>query len=84
MADLFDHLGRTRTSSASSAKDRLKLVLIQDRTNLSPAKMEKLKNELLKVISKYVSIDQQAVKISMTQEGRAQRLTADIPIQPAS
>lgn len=84
MADLFERLGHRKTTSAINAKDRLQLVLIQDRTSLSAAKMEKLKNELLRVISKYVAIDQQAVKISMTQDGRSQRLMADIPIQSST
>lgn len=76
-------IGRKKTS-AQSAKDRLRLVLIQDRTSLSPTQMEELKNELLKVISRYVAFDQNAVKIGMTHEGREQRLTADIPIVDTS
>lgn len=84
MADWSEHFNRNKTKSASNARDRLKLVLIQDRTNLSPSKMDDLKDELLKVISKYVAIDQQAVKISMTQDGRSQRLMADIPLKPLS
>lgn len=70
--------------SASLAKERLKLVLIQDRTNLSSGELESLKNDLLVVISRYVDIDPDAVRISMSQEGREQRLTADIPIRTAN
>ncbi len=77
-------LGTRRDRSASSAKDRLKLVLIQDRTNLSSEKLEELKNELIGIISKYVTIDISAVKIQMAQEGRAHRLVADIPLKESS
>ncbi len=75
--------GRT-PKSADQAKERLKLVLIHDRTDLSPDALEKLKNELIAVISHYVEIDPRHVNISMEQDGREQRLVADIPIKPAA
>jgi cell division topological specificity factor len=67
--------------SAQHAKERMKLVLIHDRTDLSPRALEALKDELIQVISRHVEIDPQAVRIEMAQEGRQQRLIADIPIQ---
>jgi cell division topological specificity factor len=76
---LFGHEGKT----AQQAKERLKLVLIHDRTALTPDMMEKMKNELLQVISRYIEIDPQLVRISMSQEGREQRLLADIPLKSA-
>ena len=79
MADWFMRMsGRAR--SAKQAKDRLKLVLIHDRTNLTPEILEKLKVELLEVISRHVAIDSKAVKIRVTHDGREQRLIADIPL----
>ncbi len=83
MTSFLDRLmGRDR--SAQQAKERLKLVLIHDRTDLTPAALEKLKDELITVISRYVSIDPNAVNIEMSQEGREQRLIADIPLRPAT
>jgi cell division topological specificity factor len=79
MAGFFDHLGN-RLKSANQAKERLKLVLIHDRVDISPQALESMKNELLQVISRYVDIDPSAVSIQMNQEGREQRLLADIPI----
>ncbi len=85
MADWLAWLTSKKTpNSASTAKDRLKLVLINDRTDLTPAELESMKNELLAVISRYIEIDSNAVRIDMTQEGRQQRLLADIPIRAAS
>jgi len=75
-------LGRDR-KSANQAKERLKLVLIHDRTDLTPGALESLKDELITVISRYVEIDRSAVKIEMEQDGREQRLLADIPLRPA-
>ena len=70
--------------SADDAKERLKFVLIHDRTNLSPGEMEALKNELIEVISRHVAIDPNAIHITMNQEGREQRLMADIPLKPVA
>ena len=75
---------RRKQKSATSAKDRLQFVLIHDRTNLTPQQLNNLKNEMLQVLAKYVSIDSDAMNITLEQEGREQRLLADIPLKPAS
>ena len=82
MADWLSRLLGREPKSADRAKERLKLVLIHDRTDLSPASLESLKDEMIAVISKYFEIDPQAVSIEMAQDGREQRLVADIPIRP--
>ncbi|GAB4548894.1 MAG: cell division topological specificity factor MinE [Anaerolineales bacterium] len=71
----------SRKHSASSAKERLQLVLVHDRTDLPPAQLEALKNDLLAAISKYIDIDPQAVQIGLERDGRSQRLVADIPLR---
>jgi cell division topological specificity factor len=81
MAGWLDRLLTGGNKSADNAKERLKLVLIHDRTDLTPDAVNSMKNELLAVISRYVEIDPAAVKISMAQEGREQRLVADIPLK---
>ena len=81
MADLIDRiLGRNR-KSAYQAKERLQLVLVHDRTNLTNSALEDLKDELIDVISRHIEIDPDAVNIEMNREGRQQRLVADIPIK---
>lgn len=81
MSDFIDRLlGRNRRS-ANQAKERLHLVLIHDRTNLTNSTLETLKDELIEVISRHIDIDPGAVNIEMNQEGRQQRLIADIPIR---
>lgn len=74
----------SRKRSASSAKERLQLVLVHDRTDLTPAQLESLKNDLLKAISNYIDIDPDAVQIGLERDGRSQRLVADIPLRRAS
>jgi cell division topological specificity factor len=70
-----------RKKSANNAKERLRLVLIHDRTDLTPAQLESLKDELVEAISHYVQIEPEAVTIKLSQEGREQRLLADIPLR---
>jgi cell division topological specificity factor len=84
MAGWLEWLTGQKTKSAGQAKERLKLVLINDRTDLTSAELEQLKNELLEVISRHIDIDPAAVTITMAQEGREQRLLADIPLRPAT
>lgn len=83
MAGFIDRLLGREPKSASQAKERLKLVLIHDRTDLPPGEMEMLKDELIEVISRHIEIDPAAVRIEMAHEGREQRLIADIPLRPA-
>ncbi|MFN2134105.1 MAG: cell division topological specificity factor MinE [Anaerolineae bacterium] len=71
-------------SSREVAKERLQLVLVHDRTQISPMLMQTLKDEIIAVISKHVPIDREAVDISFTQNRRESRLQADIPLQPRS
>ncbi len=70
-----------RKQSAQSAKERLQLVLIHDRTDLTSADLNELKDELLQDISRHVEIDRDGVQIDLERDGRAQRLVADIPLR---
>jgi cell division topological specificity factor len=81
MAGWLEHVRGGKNSSAGEAKERLKLVLIHDRTDLTPHELENLKNDIIDVISRYIEIDPGLVRINMNQEGREQRLVADIPIK---
>lgn len=70
-----------RKASADSAKERLQLVLIHDRTDLTPAELDSLRDDLIATISRHVSIDEQNVQIDVEHDGRSQRLVADIPLK---
>jgi len=72
--------GRNEPTSRQVAKDRLQLVLVHDRINISPAMLDTLKAEMIKVISKYVEIDPEGVEVTFSQSKRQSRLTADIPV----
>ena len=72
-----------KKNSADDAKERLQLVLIHDRTELTPAQLDSLRDDLIATISRHVDIDAQAVQIGMEHDGRSQRLVADIPLKAA-
>lgn len=84
MMNWFDRLIGRMPSSAESAKERLQLVLIHDRTDLSPGVLETLKDEIIGVISKHVAIDATGVEINLSQGQRENRLIANIPLLAAA
>ncbi len=76
-----------KKNSGDIAKDRLKLLLVSDRANCSPEVMEKIKNDIIQVISKYMEIDPEGLDIQITQtesdsdNGSVPALYANIPIK---
>lgn len=76
-----------KENSKEIAKERLKLVLIHDRSNVSPEILETLRNEIIDVISKYIEIDrdQMDIQLTKTQTEEGERivpaLIANIPIK---
>ena len=84
--DLFSFFTK-KQSSKDVAKSRLKFVLVQDRLNCSTQVLEMLKNDILKVISNYMEIDEDELDIQITQpragddESVMPVLYANIPIK---
>ena len=72
-------------SSKNVAKERLQLILINDRAGISPQLLEAIKEDILKVISKYVEIDCEEIEVKMTKtqqsDGGLPALVASIPIK---
>jgi len=81
MSGLFDFLRAHREpTSRDVPKQRLQLVLVHDRANISPGLLETLKDEIIAVISKHVEIDRRGVQITFTQSRSESKLVADIPL----
>ena len=59
-----------RRSSKEVAKGRLHLVLAHDRTGLDGAKLQEMREEITKIIAKYVTIDPDAVDIQIERVSR--------------
>lgn len=62
------------------AKSRLKLVLMHDRSKIAPDTLEKMKMELIDVISKYIEINKEALDLKLDTEGETLALVANIPV----
>lgn len=62
------------------AVNRMKLVLMQDRTNLTPFLLEKMRGEMIDVLAKYVEMDKDALELSFEQEGEQMALMLSIPV----
>ena len=75
-------LGR-QANSASTAKQRLQLVLAHDRSDLNPELLEQMRREILEVVSRYVEIDLEEGDVSLTTEDRVTALVANLPIRRA-
>lgn len=78
--DVFERIFGKSFNSASVAKKRLQLVLTQDRTNISPETLNKIKDEIIASISKYIEIDAENVAVAISSDTEGHRLTADIPV----
>lgn len=67
--------------SKERAKERLRLVLISDRSNISPHLLETLKEDLIAVISKYMEIDTSNLEVYLERDEKAAALTASMPVK---
>ena len=66
---LFDFL-KVKKNTASIAKDRLRIIIAQERSTLGgPDYLPLPRRELLEVIRKYVNVDVDAVKVDLVKEG---------------
>lgn len=74
-----------KKTSSNVAKGRLQMVLMSDRAGCSPETMEKIKNEIIQVISKYINIDRDELDIKITQSqtdgSNGPAIVANIPIK---
>ncbi len=74
------------SNSKEAAKERLHLVLMQDRANVSADFLELMKQEIIEVIKKYIDVDEKAIDVRLTNKENedgtngAPALYANIPI----
>ncbi|MBB5337034.1 cell division topological specificity factor MinE [Pectinatus brassicae] len=67
--------------SGRVAKDRLRVVLIHDRANISPEVINHIKDDIIKVISSYMDINQHDMEISLSDDENSVALLANIPVK---
>jgi cell division topological specificity factor len=73
--------GKESAGSKDIAKERLRLVLVHDRVNVSPQFMEVLKDDMIKVISNYMEINEKEMEVNLTNTNSSVALVANIPVQ---
>ena len=82
ITDIFERLfllsGR---GSRNDVKKRLKLVLAHDRSTLNASTLEKMRKEILIVVSKYVELDTDSLEFSIKTDSRMTALIANLPIR---
>jgi len=76
----FFQQSEKEVASKDIASNRLKLVLMQDRTNLDSSTIEKMRIELVEVISKYVEIDTEEFNVNLEGVGDSIALMLNIPV----
>jgi cell division topological specificity factor len=67
-------------SAKETACNRLRVVLMQDRTNLTPELMERMRKEMVELLSKYVEMDKEALELNLEQDGEQVALMLSIPV----
>lgn len=78
---LYRVFGRDTNASKNVAKERLRLVLVQDRASVSPQLLENLKEDLIAVITKYIDIDESALEVNFNNvDDNSVALYANIPV----
>ena len=78
---MFDFL-KPKKETASIAKDRLRIIVAQERTTRgAPDYLPMLQRELLDVIKKYVNVDAEAVNVKLIKEGEHDVLDISVSLQ---
>lgn len=72
-------LGREEKSGAT-AKKRLQMVLIHDRSDVSPGVLAQIKDEIIQVFVKHLDINPEDVVVNVDQDERESRLVAEVPL----
>lgn len=80
VAKFFRPQEESEDASKSVATNRLKLVLMQDRTNLTPRILEQMRSELIDLLSRYVELDKELLELNFEQEGDQVALMLSIPV----
>jgi len=76
---LLDYFKQRRGSdSAAIAKERLQILVAHDRRGDGPSYLPQLQRDLIKVIRKYVAVDNDAVSVSVEQDGAREVLELNV------
>ena len=80
ITEFFERLLTSNRGSRDDVKRRLKLVLAHDRSTLNASTLEKMREEILVVVSKYVELDTDSLEFSIKTDSKMTALIANLPI----
>ena len=72
--------GGSSRDSARTARDRLRIVLIHDRTDISPQLLENLRMEMIAVLTRYMDIDTDKIELDLDRDDQSVALVANVPV----
>ena len=78
--NLFKQTETKEENAKDVACNRLRVVLMQDRTNLTPELLQRMRSELIELLSKYVEMDKDALELNLDQEDGQMALMLSIPV----
>ncbi|ACB84117.1 cell division topological specificity factor MinE [Natranaerobius thermophilus] len=70
-----------KNMSKDIAKDRLRLLLVHDRANMSPELLQEVKQEIIDVINKYMEIDEESSEVNLTRGRNSAQLEANMMVK---
>lgn len=76
----FERLLGRQEKSGVMAKQRLQMVLIHDRADVSPGLLEQIKDDIIEVIAKRLEINPDTVVVNLDNSSHESRLVAEIPL----
>jgi len=81
MKQLLSRIFRNAPQSKEDAKQRLKILLIHDQVDLTPAQLEAMQEEITAVIQKYVEIDRENTEVRLERGENRIALISSVPVR---